>query len=55
LQDQEKTMGTKQSLPQTPTNTIEARGKTNLNLEAQKIKDFPGGHKDWANWKSRTQ
>ena len=48
-------MGTKQSLPQTTANTIEVRGKTNLKLEAQKIKDFMGGHEDWAKWTSRTQ
>jgi hypothetical protein len=48
-------MGTKQSLLQTPTNAVEVRGKTNLKLDAQKIKDFSGGHKDWAKWKSRAQ
>jgi hypothetical protein len=48
-------MGTKQSLPQTTMNTVEVQGETNLKLEAQKIKDFSGGHKDWAIWKSRTQ
>jgi hypothetical protein len=48
-------MGTKQSLPQTATNAVEVRGKTNLKLEAQKIKDFTGGNEDWAKWKSRTQ
>jgi hypothetical protein len=48
-------MGTKQSLPQTAMNAVEVRGKTNLKLEAQKIKDFSGGHEDWAKWKSRTQ
>jgi hypothetical protein len=48
-------MGTKQSLPQTATNAVEDWGETNLKLEAQKIKDFSGGHEDWAKWKSRTQ
>jgi hypothetical protein len=49
-------MGTKPSIPQTPTtSTVEVRGETNLKLEAQKIKDFTGGHEDWAKWKSRTQ
>jgi hypothetical protein len=48
-------MGTKQSLPQTAMNAVEVRGETNLKLEAQKIKDFSGGHEDWAKWKSRTQ
>jgi hypothetical protein len=37
------------------TNAVEVRGETNLKLEAQKIKDFSGGHEDWAKWKSRTQ
>jgi hypothetical protein len=54
LQDQNKTMGTKQSRPQTTMNAVEVRGETNLKLEAQKIKDFTGGHEDWAKWKSRT-
>jgi hypothetical protein len=31
------------------------RGETNLKLEAQKIKDFTGGHEDWQKWKSRTE
>jgi hypothetical protein len=48
-------MGAKQSIPQTSTSTAEVRGETNLKLEAQKIKDFTGGHEDWAKWKSRTQ
>jgi hypothetical protein len=48
-------MGTKQSRPQTVTNAVEVRGETNLKLEAQKIKDFSGGHEDWAKWKNRTQ
>jgi hypothetical protein len=48
-------MGTKQSLPQTATNAVEVRGKTNLKLKAQKIKHFSRGHEDWAKWKSRTQ
>jgi hypothetical protein len=48
-------MGTKQSIPQTPTNTVKVQGKTNLKLEAHKVKDFSGGHEDWAKWKSRTQ
>jgi hypothetical protein len=48
-------MGTKLSLPQTSTNAVEVLGETNLKLEAQKIKDFSGGHEDWAKWKSRTQ
>jgi hypothetical protein len=47
-------MGIKQSRPQTTRNAIEVRGETNLKLEAQKIKDFTGGHEDWAKWKSRT-
>jgi hypothetical protein len=48
-------MGTKQSLPQTATSAVEVRGETKLKLKAQKIKDFSGGHGDWAKWKSRTQ
>jgi hypothetical protein len=48
-------MGTKLSRPQTSPSTAEVRGETNLKLEAQKIKDFSGGHEDWAKWKSRTQ
>ena len=35
--------------------TNEARGETNLKLEAQKIKDFTGGHEEWQKWKSRTE
>jgi hypothetical protein len=35
--------------------TNEARGETNLKLEAQKIKDFSGGHEEWQKWKSRTE
>jgi len=31
------------------------QGETNLKLEAQKIKDFTGGHEDWQKWKSRTE
>jgi hypothetical protein len=31
------------------------RGETNLKLEAQKIKDFTGGHDEWQKWKSRTE
>jgi hypothetical protein len=48
-------MGTKQSIPQTSTSTAKVQGETNLKLEVQKIKDFTGGHEDWAKWKSRTQ
>jgi hypothetical protein len=48
-------MGTKQKIPQTSTSTAEVQGETNLKLEAQKIKDFTGGHEDWAKWKNRTQ
>ena len=48
-------MGIKQSRHQTAATTAEVRGETNLKLEAQKIKDFNGGHEDWAKWKSRTQ
>jgi hypothetical protein len=48
-------MGTKFSLLKTSTSTVEVRGEMNLKLEAQKIKDFSGGHEDWAKWKSRTQ
>ena len=33
----------------------EIRGETNLKLEAQKIKDFSGGHEDWQKWKSQTE
>jgi hypothetical protein len=34
---------------------MEVLGETNLKLEAQKIKDFTGGHKDWPKWKSQTE
>ena len=26
-----------------------------MKLEAQKIKDFTGGHEEWQKWKSRTE
>ena len=39
----------------TTDSTNEARGETNLKLEAQKIKDFTGGHEEWQKWKSRTE
>ena len=37
------------------TTNQEVRGESNLNLEAQKIKDFTGGYKEWQKWKSRTE
>ena len=39
----------------TTNSSNEARGETNLKLEAQKIKDFTGGHEEWQKWKSRTE
>jgi hypothetical protein len=48
-------MGPRQSRPSDSANSLEVRGETNLKLEAQKIKDFTGGHEDWAKWKSRTK
>jgi hypothetical protein len=45
-------MGSRQSCLSDTVTSMEARGETNLKLEAQKIKDFPGGHKDWLKWKS---
>jgi hypothetical protein len=48
-------MGPRQSRPSTTGTNMEVRGETNLKLEAQKIKDFTGGHKDWPKWKSRTE
>jgi hypothetical protein len=40
---------------QVANSTNEIRGETNLKLEAQKIKDFAGGHEEWQKWKSRTE
>jgi hypothetical protein len=48
-------MGPRQSRPEAIMTTMEVRGETNLKLEAQKIKDFTGGHEDWPKWKSRTK
>jgi hypothetical protein len=55
LLEEEKTMG---NIGTRITDTVvgtEVRGETNLKLEAQKIKDFAGGHDDWQKWKSRTE
>jgi hypothetical protein len=48
-------MGPRQSRPSNITTSMEVQGETNLKLEAQKIKDFTAGHKDWPKWKSRTK
>jgi hypothetical protein len=48
-------MGPRQSRPSDTATSMEVRGETNLKLEAQKIKDFTGGHKDWPKWKSQTK
>jgi hypothetical protein len=48
-------MGPRQSRPEATTTNTEVGRETNLKLEAQKIKDFTGGHKDWPKWKSQTK
>jgi hypothetical protein len=48
-------MGPRQSRPSDTATSLEVRWETNLKLEAQKIKDFMGGHKDRPKWKSRTE
>jgi hypothetical protein len=48
-------MGPRQSWPEATTTNTVVRGETNLKLEAQKIKDFTRGQKDWPKWKSPTK
>jgi hypothetical protein len=48
-------MGPRQSRLSDTVTSMEVRGEMNLKREAQKIKDFTGGHEDWPKWKSQTK
>ena len=48
-------MGIFASRPELPADYVITTSPTNLKLEAQKIKEFPGHYEQWPKWKSRTE